>query len=61
MVKLEISFNDGLVLNEMVESFDAVEMENKMNNREQMSMAIGNSVYTKHSIRFIRVVETVVE
>lgn len=57
MIKLEVGLNDGTNLIEEVESYDSVEYEQKLNNRESMMIAIGNSVVNKGMIKVIKPIQ----
>ncbi len=53
MIKLKIALHDGTELIETVTEYNALEYEQKINDRESMVMAVGDSILGKGNIRMI--------
>jgi len=61
MTKLKIALHDGNELIEDVENYNAIEFEQKINDRETIMFAIGNSVVSKGNIKLITPVQELTE
>lgn len=61
MVNLRISLHDGTELIETVEEYNALEYEQKINDRESIMLAVGNSVLSKGNVRLITPIKEVTE
>lgn len=53
MISIDITLLDGTVYTTTVETFDADEMEAKINAQEKVMVAIGRVVLNRHNIKSI--------
>jgi len=60
-MNLRIELHDGTRLIETVDNYNALEYEQKLNDRESMMMAIGNSLFSKGNIRLITPIQEINE
>lgn len=54
MIRLDVLLNDGSKVEESVEAYEAKTFEEKLNNRESLMIAIGNTVINKSMIKLIK-------
>lgn len=57
MVKLEVSTHSGDVDIVEVESYDAEEIANQINNNEKLVISIGDNIYSRIDIKKIKKIE----
>jgi hypothetical protein len=53
MTKIQVSLHDSTIITTEVESYNAEEMESKMNDPKLLAIRVGNAVINKNVIKLI--------